>query len=83
MNKEQIQDVFNRCGLGKLGEKLSYKLWIKGIGEEYDEQSLEDFLLSYDLRDDCGMLADEFQYHLQIFLVVVRNEDLRAALIYL
>lgn len=78
MNKEQIEDVFTRCGLGSLGEKLAYKLWVKGIGESCDEEMLEGFLLGFDVKDESTMLLDEFCFHLQLFQKVMNNEGLRA-----
>jgi len=76
MNLEQIQAVFQRCGLGKMGKELSFKLWIKGIGESCDEEILEGFLISYDFRDDCRVLADQFEYHLNTYKTVLKSIDL-------
>ncbi|TKC18765.1 hypothetical protein [Robertmurraya kyonggiensis] len=73
MNKEQIQSTFDSCGLGKLGEDLSFKLWIKGLGENCDEDMLENFLIAYDFRDDSSMLADHFLYHFQVFKTVLKS----------
>lgn len=75
MNKEQIQAVFDSCGLGKMGEPLSYKLWVKGIGKKYDEDILEGFLLSFDFMDEYNMPVDEFVYFLRIYEAVVINQD--------
>lgn len=67
MNKEQIQTVFDYCGLSKMGEVLSYKLWIKGLGESCDPDILENFLITYDLSDENIMLVDDFLFHFQIY----------------
>jgi hypothetical protein len=76
MNKEQIQTVFERCGLGKMGQDLSFKLWMKGLGEKCDEEMLEDFLSTYDFMDEHSLLADDFMFHFQIFRQVIVKQDI-------
>lgn len=71
MNKNDIQEIFQRCSLGKLGDSLSYKLWIKGFDAE--EELLEDFLLTYDIGDDQSLRLEEFLFHFQIFTKVRNN----------
>lgn len=83
MKKEEILAVFERCGHGKLGDDLSYKLWIKGFGETCDEETLEGFLLTYDFSDVPSILVDEFVFHFQIYQTVVRSFDMNFPFLYL
>lgn len=73
MNIEEIQIVFEQCGLGSLGNKLGFKLWLKGLGDKTDQKTLEDFLLTYEIKDEDIMLVDEFLYHFDIFTTVVKS----------
>lgn len=73
MNKEQIQTVFEQCGLGTLGNELAFKLWIKGFGDITDESTLEDFLMAYDISDNQSMFVDEFVFHFQIFNAILKS----------
>lgn len=75
MNKEDIQSVFEQCGLGTLGDELAFKLWIKGFGDKTDEDSLEEFLLAYEINENHSMLVDEFLYHFQNFSTVLKRFD--------
>lgn len=76
MNREQIQFVFDSCGLGKMGQVLSYKLWVRGLGERCDEEMLADFLTAYDFQDEHTILVDEFLFHFYIFRKVIVNQDI-------
>lgn len=76
MNQEEIKDVFTKCGLGGLGEQLAYKLWLKGLGEKSNEETLEAFLLNFGIHEEDTVYADEFYFHFQIFQTVIKNEDL-------
>lgn len=73
MNIEQIQTVFEHCGLSSLGDKLAFKLWLKGFGEKADESTLEEFLLTYDIKDESVWLVDEFLYHFDIYKTVIKS----------
>lgn len=73
MNKNDIQTVFERCALGHIGESFAYKLWIQGFGDEVEEEILEDFLLSFDYRDESSIFVHEFLYHFATFKIVRKS----------
>lgn len=67
--KEKILDAFYQQGLYQLGDKLAFPLWLKGY-EKLENKILEDFIVSFGIKDGEIYFVDEFLYHFQIYQTV-------------
>lgn len=75
MNRQQIEDCFDRMGYLHFRNKFPYMLWISGILDDVDEDYFESFLHTFGLNDHPELLFDQFLSHFKIYKKIVKNEE--------
>ncbi len=71
MTEEQMKDVFEAYGYEELFTRFKTPLYVTGLLDEVEEDSLEDFFDTIELSSD--VFFDEFRFWFQYFSVSKRE----------
>lgn len=71
MTKEQMQEVFETYGHGKMYTRFQTPLYVTGLLDEVEEEQLEDFFDNIEISPHA--FFDEFRFWFQYFSVTQRS----------
>ncbi|MDF2037419.1 hypothetical protein P2R12_10700 [Cytobacillus oceanisediminis] len=74
MERERIEELFEESGYHGLNSRLAYKVWMRGVWDEEDEDRIEAFLDAYSFEGE-RILTDEFLYHYRIFAYIHEKNE--------
>ncbi|MFJ7637991.1 hypothetical protein [Peribacillus sp. NPDC097225] len=68
MELNLVKQIFEDTGFHSLYDKFSYQIYVTGLFDLVDQQSIiEEFLDSYDFNENHTLLFDDFSYFFRSF----------------